>query len=163
MSADNNWELRCAAAEENCNAALSALARVASAAGCHAQTMDAKSIAEVGEIIAAHVGPDRVYAFNPDWCIAPAATLLELLREHKTTPQEAARRYAREPGAVHNEPAALARLKYVLDRKPYGPFALGTEDVPAFLAALTGAPASFWLALESNYREGLIVGRQDTT
>jgi hypothetical protein len=44
-----------AAAEDNTTEALAALAAVASAAGVHAATMGARSITEVGEIIAARV------------------------------------------------------------------------------------------------------------
>lgn len=76
--------------------------------------------------------------FEPDWTIAPAATLQEWMEEHDVIlPDE--------------------RMQEVLDRKPLTPQHAG------LLELRTGIPARFWLALEHNYRAGLAAGLKDVT
>jgi plasmid maintenance system antidote protein VapI len=91
--------------------------------------------------------------FKPDWCIAPAATLDEWMKENGMP----ASALATACSGTLNRHACLARIKYVLDKRPL------TQEVAAMLAKGTGIPAKFWLALEHNYRAGLKAGLTDAT
>lgn len=80
--------------------------------------------------------------FDPDWCIAPAATLREWTEENE--------------GAVWT--AAQARtVREVLNREPL------TAGRAAVLQDATGIEAKFWLQLEHNYRARLAAGCKDVT
>jgi len=97
-----------------------------------------------------------LYPFNPDWTVAPAGTLRELIEQQATTPERlagiAARRFPRV-----TEKDALAAIRGVLNRQPYD------GRTAAILGAVTGTPAMFWVNLEANYRADLAAGKTDTS
>jgi len=97
--------------------------------------------------------PDK--PFDPDWCIAPAAPLRELLRDgHLTVRQLAAAATLMCPVS---DSQAAEMIEAVLNREPL------TERHAALLEAGTCIPARFWLSFEHNYRSGLAAGLTDTT
>lgn len=92
--------------------------------------------------------------FNPDWTVAPAATLQEWMDNHGASITILAD--IAHPAVMDREQAAVL-LQAVLDR---GPYAQVTADL---LAHVTGVSARLWLALERQYRADLAAGRTDTT
>ena len=102
------------------------------------------------------------YPFNPDWTVAPAATLHELMTErHWTVARLAAHIAATTYGTGHYWPVAKAAegIHAVLARQP-----MPVEFPAAMHHALGGAPAaSFWDNHERLYRRDLAAGRKDTT
>jgi hypothetical protein len=97
------------------------------------------------------------YPFNPDWTVAPAATLLDWLMENDKPAGEIAAQVASMTHGTPDLAEITARLEGVLDRKPMD---LATA---ALLHLGTGIPLRFWLNLEANYRADLAVGRKDVT
>jgi|SRR5215469_17780739 len=96
------------------------------------------------------------YPFNPDWTVAPAATLREWLAEHHMTSGELAARcfsYAEGHGLAEVNAAIVA----VLNKQPMA------EWLPPLLGEVTGARAAFWWNLETIYRDDLAAGRKDVT
>jgi len=93
------------------------------------------------------------HEFDPDWTIAPAATLREWMEDHDLTAGALARRCGRGEADIK---AALL-IRDVLDREPLG--AAHAE----MLEHGTDVPARAWLSLERNYRADLEAGRTDTT
>lgn len=88
-------------------------------------------------------------AFDPDWCIAPGATLRDWCDEHSVTFEEAAE--------------ACRHMK--LDTFE-GIVRGDTEITPVLAGALqagTGILARFWLNFEDNYRAALKAGKKDMT
>jgi plasmid maintenance system antidote protein VapI len=94
------------------------------------------------------------YPFKPDWTIAPAATLQDWMNENHLTATTLANVCS---GPMMNRHACLARIKYILDKRPM------TPEVAAMLQRGTSIPAKFWLTLEHNYRAGLKAGLTDAT
>jgi plasmid maintenance system antidote protein VapI len=97
---------------------------------------------------------DLAKPFDPDWCVAPAATLRAWMKEKAVTSQHLAVRCA---GAADLTGYARDLIADVLGRRP-----LTTRHATA-LARGTGIPATFWLRLEENYRADLATGRTGTT
>jgi hypothetical protein len=100
-------------------------------------------------------GDRKLHPFNPDWRLAPAATLREWMREQGVSAGLIAATYA--PRDDLRRDAALRMVGEVLTRQPL------TEDHAAVLARGTPIPARMWLALEHNYRAGLSAGLKDVT
>lgn len=103
------------------------------------------------------------HPFTPDWCIAPACTLQELMEERDTSlrvlaslcvPYRATTTVAGLSALIND---AADRIQEVLDRKPLTPAHAG------LLHHGTGVSARFWLALEHNYRAGLAAGLTDVS
>jgi hypothetical protein len=99
------------------------------------------------------------HEFNPDWTIAPAATLAEWLKEQGMTVADLA---ATAVGpCTWATPAdaerACALIQAVLDREPM------TDQCAQLLGWGTGVSVQFWRNLEANYRADLAAGRTDTT
>jgi hypothetical protein len=92
--------------------------------------------------------------FNPDYVIAPEATLREWMNAHAVTAHLLARLCTGPDG---NDITARLRLEDVLSRKPLGP---GHAEA---LERGTGIPAAFWLEAERLYRDGLAAGKPDWT
>jgi len=91
--------------------------------------------------------------FDPDWTIAPAATLDDWMQENGLSVDVlAVACVGRE-----NKQYAVTLIREVLDRKPL------LKSHADCLAMGTFIPARFWLALEQNYRAGLAKGLTDTT
>lgn len=78
--------------------------------------------------------------FRPDYRVPPAATLKETMRHQKMSRAELARRSGLPLKTVNGVLAARTAVD--------GPIAAG-------LSAVTGIPATFWLAMETNYRKPL--------
>ena len=97
------------------------------------------------------------HPFDPDWTLAPAALLREVMSERGWTELTLAAKCATAPGSRWNTPAALARVRAVLDRQPF------TEEIAVMIAAGTGTAVSFWLNAERIYREALAAGKTDVT
>lgn len=97
-----------------------------------------------------HVHDDDVFAFDPDWTVAPGETLRELLDERDMTPKQLAiRTYLDEP-TVYEVLSGLPLTEAVaieLER------AFGDE----------GPAAEFWLALERNHRKWIAKHRPGMT
>jgi hypothetical protein len=91
--------------------------------------------------------------FDPDWCVAPAATLADYLAEQRMPPEA----LARAAGRGESDVKALLLIREVLDRKPLG------EAHAEVLERGTSAPAAFWLRHEHLYRDALAAGKTDTT
>lgn len=97
----------------------------------------------------------ELHSFNPDWCIAPAATLQEWMEENGVSARLIAATCA--PRGDHRVALAEAMVTQVLDRQPL------TGAHAAVLERGTHIPVRFWLALEHNYRAGLAAGLTDAT
>lgn len=95
----------------------------------------------------------RRHRFDPDWVVAPAATLREWMDENGLN----AITLAAACGPKALRPDAVQAVSAVLDRKPL------TPKIAAILERGTFVSARFWLALEHNYRVGLAAGKKDTT
>jgi hypothetical protein len=93
------------------------------------------------------------HPFDPDWCLAPAVTLADWLRENHLSPRILAVACAGRGRAGE----ALAKIKEIIAGQPL------TEEHAAMLAVGTFVPARFWLALERNYRAGLAAGKTDVS
>lgn len=91
--------------------------------------------------------------FNPDWTLAPAATLREWMRERGMTRGALARCCGRGGADIK---AGLI-IRDVLDREPL------LESHAEILERGTGVSAAFWLNSERVYRADLAAGRKDTT
>ena len=87
--------------------------------------------------------------FNPDWTVAPAATLEDWLGEHGLSVHLAA-------AACTDSQLAVLVMEDVLARNPL------TQEHAAILARVTAIPERAWLNLEENYRDGLARGRKET-
>ncbi len=94
----------------------------------------------------------KVYAFDPDWVVAPAASLQEWLDANGLDARIAAACVGQEYKAY-----VAALLQDVLDRKPL------TNEHALALARCTQIPMGFWINLEHNYRVGLDAGKIDAT
>ena len=81
--------------------------------------------------------------FDPDWCLAPAALLRDVLTESGIE-------YAK------GSTAALL-VAQVMRCDPL------TETHAEMLDELLHVPARVWLQWEQNYRDGLAAGKTDTT
>lgn len=88
-------------------------------------------------------------SFDPDWTIAPGATLEDWMQENKLT----VRSTAVACGRMDPE-----RLAGIVD----GTVSI-TEGDAARLQAGTGIPATLWLRLEQRYRQDLARGKIDGT
>jgi hypothetical protein len=102
--------------------------------------------------MAAEPGTDPV-PFNPDWTIAPAATLREWMEQNDVDRLELIARC--DPGGSGEHAEAV--VGKVLAREPV------TALMAAALERGTGIPARAWLRLEGLYRADLAAGRKDTT
>ena len=91
--------------------------------------------------------------FNPDWTIAPAATLREWMKQKGLTCGQLARQCGRGEADIK---AGLI-IRDVLNREPL------LESHAETLERGTGVPARVWLNLERGYRADLAAGRIDTT
>jgi hypothetical protein len=92
--------------------------------------------------------------FNPDWTIAPAATLREWMKQKNVTRGALARQCGR--GLAADLKASLI-IAGVLNREPLA------ESHAEMLERGTGIPVRAWLNLERGYRADLAAGRTDTT
>jgi hypothetical protein len=97
--------------------------------------------------------PDTDKPFEPDWCIAPAVTLREWMKENAVTSQH----LTRLAGRGESDIKARRCIGEVLT---CGPLSAGHAEV---LERGTGIPAHFWLRSEENYRAGLAAGLTDVT
>ena len=95
--------------------------------------------------------------FNPDWTVAPANMLAEVMEDRGYTVQSLA-------GAMHLATDGAAKpadtehaLRSLLAREPMNP------ALPGLLERTTNVPASAWQRLETQYRADLRAGRTDTT
>jgi plasmid maintenance system antidote protein VapI len=93
--------------------------------------------------------------FNPDWTIAPVATLREWTEQNG--PGMAVRHLARRATGRVSDSYAMSLIQDVVDRKPL------TEEHAGMLERATGIPARAWLQLERGYRADLAAGRKDVT
>jgi hypothetical protein len=91
--------------------------------------------------------------FDPDWTIAPAATLRAWMKENDLTRGALAVRCGRGESDIK---AGLI-IQDVLNREPL------LESHAEMLERGTGVPAHLWLNLERIYRADLAAGRTDTT
>jgi hypothetical protein len=102
-------------------------------------------------------------AFNPDWCVAPAATLDDYLTENSLTVNQLAVKAGGRGrpqagfGVAAEIGACAAAFREVLNREPL------TETHITVLAAATGTSEAFWRNYEHDYRTGLASGRKDVT
>ena len=106
--------------------------------------------------MAAQAPPGR-WQFDPDWTIAPGATLREWMDDNGMTVRTlAVSSRALGPRTVTKD-AAEALIREVLDRKPL------TAEHATTLARGTRVPTYFWLNMEHSYRAGLAAGLTDAT
>jgi hypothetical protein len=91
--------------------------------------------------------------FDPDWTLAPAATLAEWMREHGLTRGMLARRCCNGEADIK----ASLIIRDVLNREPL------LEAHAEMLERGTGIRAAFWTGYERQYRADLAAGRTDTT
>lgn len=87
--------------------------------------------------------------FDPDWTIAPGATLRDWREENGLGVQAAATTCARMPRELYERIEAGSQKI--------------TPDLAAALAHGTQIPARLWLNLERRYRADLKAGKTDTT
>jgi len=87
--------------------------------------------------------------FEPDWCVAPAATLREWLDDHGIASATVAEGMT--------APDTAAAVNATLDRRPLD------DGTAGKLEQATQVPARMWLALERDYRAGLAAGLTDAT
>ncbi len=100
--------------------------------------------------------------FDPDWTVAPAATLEDWLGERGI---DVSGKHAMAAGEYGHLPAgrkigaqnATAAINAVLDRQPL------TEPMARTLWEVTGISIEFWLNFERQYRADLAAGRKDVT
>ena len=95
---------------------------------------------------------DKLTGFDPDWTVAPAASLADIMRERGLTAVTMAEAVDPEHWT---RPYEL--ILAVLDRRPLGP------EHAAVLAYATGTSAGFWVRYEAQYRADLAAGRKDVT
>ena len=93
-----------------------------------------------------------LYPFNPDWCVAPAGTVREIIRERPDGLLAKAAARADPTTSLARETVALALAAQPL-----------TADHFRVLTVLSGVRAQFWANLEGNYRHGLATGLKDVT
>lgn len=91
--------------------------------------------------------------FNPDWTVAPGATLADWMREQRVALPVLAWRCGGTEGQAEAEEA----IRQVLGRGTL------TPRIAVLLFHGTGISASFWVQYELNYRADLATGRIDTT
>jgi hypothetical protein len=99
--------------------------------------------------------------FNPDWCIAPAATLREWMGEHGWDTDKLAIKMgtvvAAIPGSGQSWHWYRQPILAVLAKEPM------PDWFPHMMAAVSGTSQLFWRNLEANYRDGLRRGLKDIT
>lgn len=93
--------------------------------------------------------PSRRSGFDPDWTIAPGATLREWREENGLGPTSAAITCGRM------QPEMFERIERGVQRI--------TPKIAQQLQAGTCIPARLWLHLERRYRADLKAGKTDTT
>jgi hypothetical protein len=93
--------------------------------------------------------------FDPDWCVAPAATLRDWMEENEQGPGDLATGVTR--GCEKHLAEATRLVEDVLSRRPL------TERHAWLLEQATGIRARFWRAHEGAYRDGLARGLKDVT
>lgn len=93
------------------------------------------------------------HAFNPDWTLAPAATLQDWMDENGLDIGETAVAAA----GVYSEDDAIRLIREVLDAKSLD------HDHAIVLALCTGISTEFWLNSETRYRNDLEAGLTDST
>jgi HTH-type transcriptional regulator / antitoxin HigA len=86
--------------------------------------------------------------FDPDWAIAPGATLAEWMSEHEQGAEQAAEACGIAPDRFRGMLTGVERI---------------SADDAARIAAGTGTSAAFWWARERRYRYDLARGKLDTT
>lgn len=96
------------------------------------------------------------HAFNPDWTLAPAATLQDWMDENGFE-TERIHEFAVPTAGIYPDDMAVRLVSEVLDSKPLG------TDHAICLALCTGIPNQTWLNLERNYRRDLANGLKDVT
>ncbi|MGE5401966.1 MAG: ImmA/IrrE family metallo-endopeptidase [Ignavibacteriales bacterium] len=82
----------------------------------------------------------NLYEFVPDYAIAPGLTLEDVLRDRRMPQAELARRTNRPLKTISEIVSGIAQI---------------TPETAIQFEHVLGIPASFWLNLESNYREAL--------
>lgn len=82
----------------------------------------------------------NLYEFVPDYAVAPGMTLEDALRERKMSQAELARRTNRPLKTINEIISGITQI---------------TPETAIQFEHVLGIPASFWLNLESNYREAL--------
>jgi len=99
--------------------------------------------------------------FSPDWTVAPAATLAEVMVDRGYTVESLAAvmcmTAAGRPTHAAGQAAMEDALRGILARRPMPP------DLPGLLELATGVKAIMWQGLEDQYRADLRAGRTDTT
>jgi hypothetical protein len=93
------------------------------------------------------------HEFNPDWTVAPGATLADWMREQRVALPVLAWRCGGTEGRAEAEEA----IRQVLGRGTL------TPRIAVLLFRGTGISSSFWVQYELNYRADLALGRADTT
>lgn len=91
--------------------------------------------------------------FNPDWVVAPGGTLQDWMDENKLSVAS----LAVVCYGQARKGATVQLIQDVLDRKPL------TPEHAQTLERGTSIKARFWLALETNYRDGLAAGLTDAS
>jgi addiction module HigA family antidote len=87
---------------------------------------------------------EATLTFDPDWCIHPGGTLLEVLTERELTQAEA----ARSLGISQKHMNQIVKGKVLYSAK-----------LAVQLEALTNVKAEFWMNLKTNYELGLARGK----
>lgn len=87
----------------------------------------------------------EVFPFDPDWTIAPGATLQEELTARKMTQQDLADDMDRPPQAINE----IIKGKKAI-----------TYQTALQLEKALGISAEFWMNLETRYRLDLLRGRK---
>ncbi len=91
----------------------------------------------------AQVTLEEVQSFDPDWCCAPAGTIGEMLSYHRLSQDEAAQKLGLSSGDM----TLLMRGELAI-----------VPELALKLHEILGGTPQFWLALETNYREGIRMG-----
>jgi hypothetical protein len=90
------------------------------------------------------------HEYNPDYCSKPSDTFLEIVQERGLNLAE-----------QFSEFLEIATWsQYQLEMFLKGTLELHQEDAEA-LEKFTGAPASFWMERDRQYREGLKAGKKE--
>jgi hypothetical protein len=101
--------------------------------------------------------PEETFPFNPDWTVAPAATLDDWMDENGVDLDDLANRIVHGRTDTGHYDAIKAQLRKVLAKDPVD------GDTAIMLQLCTGIPVSFWVNHEANYRRDLAAGKTDTT
>jgi hypothetical protein len=88
--------------------------------------------------------PGELYEFDPDWCLAPKSTLIELLEHRGMSPTG----HGDEVDEVIADVLAIRDL---------------TSRHAEVLGTLFGISEEFWVNFERIYRDGLRAGKTDLT